>query len=389
MSTTTLELSFTSSIPSNIITTLLYSHTPTLPAYPPEPYHTPFFSFTYQNTPSQTSTQTNRQENLTHQPHVLLQHPLQHHLDQPPTSRPPTPTPRQRKWSLARFQFPTSKSKPTPETEANPPTTATAPNPSSSSNPFSLSLARTKTVLHNEKRKPSKGTSTPPWIEEARRASVVKQQQQQQQQGVEEGGEDNDSGGGGEEARRGSKTSSLGPMELESSESAVAAAEDGDSSAPSPGVEANNKTQPLSEAYNHLHHLPAAPLTTDASPPTSPPPIPPRAPTRAQKASQRHALRASERATSHSRRASKAMEASARKASIAAQRELDTAKADLRDWEWHNERCGCERFAPRTGGGCQFAVLRGGGGGGGRFDVFLIGFVFDGWWGGGMGGRRD
>lgn len=270
------------------------------------------------------------------------------------TETPPPQTPRQRKWSLARFQFPTTKNK-YPDAEDK---QATSSNP----------LARTKTI--HEK-------PTPPWLE-ARRASAAAAQQQ-------ETATDDDKTNQAPQAidyaknnRRASNTS-LDPME---------SATDDPSSSKPPDYPTN--TPALSAAYQNLQTLPnaLAPDNEDededkekdkrdhsaAAPPSSSITISPptRAPTRreskAAARAERDERQRAKRSSEQARRASRAMEKDARRASAAAQRELEMAQADLRDWEWHNEKCGCDRFQPRTGGGCRFAVLKGGAGaGGGEF----------------------
>lgn len=115
---------------------------------------------------------------------------------------------------------------------------------------------------------------------------------------------------------------------------------------PSSSTEATNNSLPA--AYQHLQDLPNAQPEQDTLPPL---PLDRKLTRSETKAARRESKLASQAA----RRASKAQEKRARRASELAEHEADRARGDVLDWEWHNRKCGCEKFEPRTGGNCAYA----------------------------------
>lgn len=251
---------------------------------------------------------------------------------------PPQPT-RQRKWSLAKFQFPSSSKNKTCDASL------AVPEGRKPSTSLGFSLTKTKAVRE---------VPTPAWVKARRPSAAAQQGQEKRDEESSTAPADADVNNANETShertRRPSASSSLDPMEpAPEDQPALAPAPPSPSSPPSQAP-----TDPsLPASYAHLQSLPCAPCPS--APSTRP----------LTRSETRHLALSSSRLPHSSRRQSKAAEKSARKASVAAQREWETAQADLRDWEWHNSVCGCERFAPRTGGGCEFALLRGGAGGGG------------------------
>lgn len=124
-----------------------------------------------------------------------------------------------------------------------------------------------------------------------------------------------------------------------------------DPSAPHDTLDELCSQSTIPNAYALLQTLPSAQPTTESGTDTLPPLPLDRNPTRAER-------RESKVASASARRASKAQEKQARRASEIAQHEADRARGDVLDWEWHNRKCGCERFEPRTGGGCAMARAR-------------------------------
>lgn len=190
---------------------------------------------------------------------------------------------KQRRWSFAKFQFPSTKSADTKQGDSDLPP----------------GLQKTKT-MHEQQTSPKPASPSEPGPSTARRLS----------------------------------TTSLDPMDRSATDDA------------SPSTGATNSTLPA--AYQHLQHLPNAQPEQDTLPPL---PLDRKLTRSETKAARRESRLASQAA----RRASKAQEKQARRASELAEHEADRARGDVLDWEWHNRKCGCEKFEPRTGGSCAYA----------------------------------